>query len=149
MSECKPKQKSGPANKGGLSSISNILNILLGAFNMMQKPAQNIPPFLLLVGAELRPGMSARDLAANIISRMESDAGIPMGNIFGDGPNAIASAALIQAQEQISHIQSKAKVNTVIKPGSVQITAVGANAGGPIIVQGSNISLTQNTGILT
>ena len=148
MSECKPKQKSGPVTKTNLGSISKILNIVLGAFNMGQKPAQNIPPFLLLVGAEMRPGMSARDLAANVISRMESDAGIPMGDIFGDGPNAITEAMLIQSQEQISHIQTKAKVSTVIKPGSVQITAVGGNAGGPIVVQGSNVSLTQNSGIL-
>lgn len=148
MSECKPKQKSGPTTKTSLGSISKILNLLLGAFNMVQKPAQNIPPFLLLAGAEMRPGMSARDLAANVISRMESDAGIPMGDIFGDGPNAITEAMLIQSQEQISHIQTKAKVSTVIKPGSVQITAVGGNAGGPIVVQGSNVSLTQNSGIL-
>ena len=132
----------------GLNSISQVLKLLLGAFNLVQKPAQTIPPFLLLAGAELRPGMSGRDLAANVISRMESDAGIPMGDIFGDGPNAISSAMLIQAQEQISHIQTKAKVTSVIKPGSVQITAVGGNAGGPIVVQGSNVSLTQNSGIL-
>lgn len=148
MAECKPTQKNSTVPQSGLSSISKILNILLGAFNMMQKPTQNVPPFLLLAGAELRPGMSARDLAANVISRMESDAGIPMGDIFGDGPNAIASAMLIQAQEQVSHIQTKAKVNTVLKPGSIQITAVGGNAGGPIVVQGSNTSITQNTGIL-
>jgi hypothetical protein len=148
MSDCKTTQKSGPSVKGGLNSISQVLKLLLGAFNLVQKPAQTIPPFLLLAGAELRPGMSGRDLAANVISRMESDAGIPMGDIFGDGPNAISSAMLIQAQEQISHIQTKAKVTSVIKPGSVQITAVGGNAGGPIVVQGSNVSLTQNSGIL-
>ena len=148
MADCKPTKKSGPVTKTGLSSISQVLKLLLGAFNLVQKPAQTIPPFLLLAGAELRPGMSGRDLAANVISRMESDAGIPMGDIFGDGPNAISSAMLIQAQEQISHIQTKAKVTSVIKPGSVQITAVGGNAGGPIVVQGSNVSLTQNSGIL-
>jgi hypothetical protein len=148
MADCKPTKKSGPVTKTGLSSISQVLKLLLGAFSLMQKPAQTIPPFLLLAGAELRPGMSGRDLAANVISRMESDAGIPMGDIFGDGPNAISSAMLIQAQEQISHIQTKAKVTTVIKPGAVQITAVGGNAGGPIVVQGSNVSLTQNSGIL-
>jgi hypothetical protein len=148
MSDCKTTQKSGPVTQSGLGSISKVLKLLLGAFNLSQKPAQIIPPFLLLAGAELRPGMSGRDLAANVISRMEADAGIPMGDIFGDGPNAISSAMLIQAQEQVSHIQTKAKVTSVIKPGSVQITAVGGNAGGPIVVQGSNVSLTQNSGIL-
>jgi hypothetical protein len=148
MSECKPTQKNGPVTQSNMSSISKVLKLILGAFNLPQKPAPTIPPFLLLVGAELRPGMSARDLSANIISRLEADAGIPMGDIFGDGPNAISSAMLIQAQEQVSHIQTKAKISTVIKPGSIQITAVGGNAGGPIVVQGSNISITQNSGVV-
>lgn len=148
MSECKSTQKNGPVSQSGLSSISKILKLILGAFNLPQKPAPTIPPFLLLVGAELRPGMSARDLSANIISRLEADAGVPMGDIFGDGPNAISSAMLIQAQEQVSHIQTKAKISTVIKPGAIQITAVGGNAGGPIVVQGSNVSITQNSGVV-
>jgi hypothetical protein len=149
MSECKPSQKNGPVSQSGLSSISKVLKLLLSAFNLPQKPAPTIPPFLLLVGAELRPGMSARELAASTISRMEADIGIPMGNIFGDGPNAMASAMLVQAEEQISHIQTKAKVSSVIKPGSVQITAVGGNAGGPIVVQGSNTAITETSGIMT
>jgi hypothetical protein len=149
MSECKPTQKNGPISPSGLSSISKVLKLLLSAFNLPQKPALTIPPFLLLVGAELRPGMSARELAANTISRMESEAGVPMGDIFGDGPNAVKSVMLIQAEEQISHIQTKAKISTVIKPGSVQITAVGGNAGGPIVVQGSNTSITENSGIMS
>ena len=102
----------------------------------------------MLVGAELKPGMSGRELAANVISRMESEAGIPMSDIFADGPNAMAAAALVQAQEQISHIQQKASIQTVIKPGAMQISAVGANAGGPIVVQGSNIMPTGIKGVI-
>jgi hypothetical protein len=147
MSDCKSTEKIGGDKLSGLSSISKILNILSGIFDKTKKPAPNVPSFLLF-GAELRPGMSARDLAANTISRMESEAGIPMGDIFGDGPNAITEAVLLQAEEQIKHIQTKAKVNTVIKPGSIQLTGVGANAGGPVVIQGSNITPTQNTGIL-
>lgn len=142
MSECKSTEKIGPVSNTGLSSISKVLDILSGAFNITRNPSPTIPPFLLLVGAELKPGMSGRELSANIISRMESDGGIPMGDIFGDGPNAISSAMLIQAQEQVSHIQQKASVQTVIKPGSIQITAAGGNAGGPVVVQGSNITPT-------
>ena len=148
MLESKPTQKNGPISQSGISSMSKVLNLLSSAFNLPRKPAPKIPPFLLLAGAELRPGMSARELAANTISRMESEAGIPMGDIFGDGPNAVKSVMLIQAEEQISHIQTKAKVSSVIKPGSVQITAVGGNAGGPIVVQGSNTSITETSGIM-
>ena len=149
MSECKPTQKSGPQiDKKGLTSISSILDMVLSVFNIGQTPAPTVPPFLMLAGAELKPGMSGRELAANMISRMESDAGIPMGEIFADGPNAMAAAALIQAQEQVSHIQQKASIQTVIKPGSLQINAVGANAGGPIVVQGSNITPTGVKGVI-
>jgi hypothetical protein len=149
MGDCKPTQKSGPQMEPkGLSSISTILNMILGVFNLGQTPAQTIPPFLMLAGAELKPGMSGRELAANVISRMESEAGIPMGDIFADGPNAMAAAALVQSQEQVSHIQQKASIQTVINPGSVQISAVGANAGGPIVVQGANIMPTGVKGVI-
>lgn len=149
MGDCKPTQKSGPQlEPKGLSSISSILNMILSVFNIGQTPAQTIPPFLMLAGAELKPGMSGRELAANVISRMESEAGIPMSDIFADGPNAMAAAALVQAQEQISHIQQKASIQTVIKPGAMQISAVGANAGGPIVVQGSNIMPTGIKGVI-
>lgn len=140
MSECKPTQKNGPISPSGLSSISKVLKLLLSAFNLPQKPAPEIPPFLLLVGAELRPGMSARELAANTISRMESEAGIPMGDIFGDGPNGVKSTMLIQAEEQVLHIQTKAKSSSVIKPGSIQVTVVGG--------VGSNTSLTKTSGTI-
>lgn len=149
MGDCKSTQKSGPQiQTRGITSISTILNMVLNVFNIGQTPAQTIPPFLMLTGAELKPGMSGRELAANVISRMESEVGLPMGDIFADGPNAITSAVLVQAQEQISHIQQKASIQTVIKPGSVQISAVGANAGGPIVVQGSNVMPTGVKGVI-
>jgi hypothetical protein len=149
MQECKPTKKNGPTTQTSLSSISRVLNLLLNAFNLPKKPAPTIPPFLLLAGAELRPGMSARDLSANIISKMESKGGTPMGDIFGDGPNAITATMLIQSEEQIKHIQTKAKVSSIIKPGSVQITVVGSNAGGPLVATGSNTTMTENSGIMT
>lgn len=148
MKDCKSTEKAGPIDKGGLNSITQILKILLSAFNIGQKPATTIPPFLLLAGAELKPGMSGRNLAGNIISRMESEAGIPMGDVFADGPNAIAESVLISSQEEVSHIQQNAKVSSIIKPGSLQVTAAGANAGGPVVVQGANISLTQTSGVI-
>ena len=148
MKDCKSNEKSGPVTGGGLNSITQVLKLLLTAFNIGQKPATSIPPFLLLAGAELKPGMSGRNLAANIISRMESESGIPMGDVFADGPNAISEAMLISSQEQVSHIQQNAKVSTIIKPGAVQVTATGSAGPIPVVVQGTNISLTQTSGII-
>lgn len=149
MSECKPSQKNGPVSQSGLSSISKVLNLLLSAFNLPRKPYPKIPPFLLLVGAELRPGMSGRELAANIISKMESEVGVPMGDIFGDGPNAVKSLILLQSNENVKHITENGKVSAALGPGTVQMTAVGANAGGPVFVQGSNTSIASFSGIIS
>lgn len=138
MGDSKPKEKSGFENVD-LTSISNILKILLGAFKLFQKPAQPIPPPLLLVGKNLRPGMSARNLAARIISRYESDAGVPMGDVFDDGPNTEAMKVRIMAEEIVNMIQTEAKVDIAIDPGAIQITAAGSAGPIPVVVQGSNV----------
>ena len=137
MSDCKPKEKSG-FNEVDLTSISNILKIILGAFRMFQKPAQQIPPPLLLVGKNMRPGMSARNLAARVISRYESDAGVPMGDVYGDGPNKEALKVRIMAEEMVAMLQTEAKVDVAIDPGAIQITASGSAGPVPVVVQGAN-----------
>jgi hypothetical protein len=149
MSECKPTQKNGPISPSGLSSISKVLKLLLSAFNLPQKPYPKIPPFLLLIGAELRPGLSGRELAANIISKMESEAGVPMGDIFGDGPNAVKSLILLQSDENMKHIQENGVVSAAFGPGSVQVAVVGANAGGSFFATGSNTSIGEVRGTLS
>ena len=63
MADCKPTEKTINDNLD-LSSISTILKLITTAFNLFQKPVQSIPPPLLLIGKELRPGMSPRNLAA-------------------------------------------------------------------------------------
>jgi hypothetical protein len=130
------------------TSINDILKILNSAFSVGQKPAPPIPPFLLLTGVNLRPGMSGRNLAANIISRLESDAGIQMGDIFGDDNNAMSNAVLIISEEIIKHIQENAKVSNIILPGSIQVTAIGSAGPIPVVVQGANTTLTQSNGIV-
>lgn len=146
--DCKSTQKNIPEATKGLTSITKILNLLLGVFNLGQKPAPIIPPFLLLAGAKLKPGMSGRNLAANIISRMESEAGIPMGDIFADGPNKTAAAMLIQCQEQVSHIQQNAKVSTAIIPGSILVRGIVTTPSGPAPFEGTNMTPTGVDGII-
>ena len=146
--DCKTDEKTSIDTGNKLTSINKVLDILLGAFNLIKKPSPTVPPFLLLAGAKLKPGMSARNLSANVISRMESDIGIPMGDVFADGPNAISAAMLVQAQEQISHIQQTAKRTTVLDPGSIQVQGIGASIAGPVSFNGSNINAPATNGII-
>ena len=137
MSDCKPSEKT-PTGDVDLTSISNILNIILGLFNAFQTPAARLPPPLLLLGKNLRPGMSARNLAARTISRLESEVGLPMGNIFSDGPNREALKVKLMSEEIVSMIQTEAKVDVAIGQGAIQITAAGTAGPLPVVVQGSN-----------
>ncbi len=138
MSDCRPTDKS-LNNKPDLSSISSILNIILGAFKLVQTPAQQIPPPLLLVGKNSRPGMSARNLAARMISRFESEAGVSMGNVFANGDNKEAIKLTIIAEEIVSMIQTEAKVDVLIDPGAINVTVTGSAGPIPVAGQGANI----------
>ena len=138
MAECKPSEKS-PVDDVDLSSISSILNMVSGVFRLMQQPVRAIPPPLLLIGKNLRPGMSARNLAARTISRVESESGVPMGDVFSDGPNTDALKIKIMSEELVSMIQTEAKVDVAINPGAIQVTSSGTAGPIPVVTQGSNV----------
>ena len=138
MSDCKPTDKS-TNSKPDVSSISSILNIILGAFKLLQTPAQQIPPPLLLIGKNSRPGMSARNLGARMIARYESEAGVSMGNMFADGDNKGAIMVMIMAEEIVSMIQTEAKVDILIDPGAINVTITGTAGPIPVAGQGANI----------
>jgi hypothetical protein len=142
MAECKPKEKS--FEDADLTSITNILKILLAAFKLIGKPARKIPPPLLLLGKNLRPGMSARNLSARIISRYESDAGVPMGDIFADGPNTEALKVRIMSEEMVKMLQTEAISQVSIDPGAIKSSVSGF--AGPVPVAGVATSVLPVTG---
>ena len=147
MAECRTTPE---IDKGtDLTSLSNVLNLILGAFRLMQQPAQTIPPPLVLVGKNSRPGMSSRNLAARSIARMESDAGIPMGDVFSDGDNAIPMLVRIISDEFVTMLQTEASVTVAMDPGAVQVTASGSAGPIPVVVQGSNTLFFSGGGGLT
>jgi hypothetical protein len=139
MSDCKQTEK---INKDNLdtSSLRSILNTINTLFRSNQTPATVLPPALLLVGKNFRPGMSARNLAARTIARTESDSGIPMGDVFADAPNREAQKILIESEEIVSMIQTEAKVSVAIDVGTIQVTSTGFAGPYPLVAQGGNIT---------
>jgi hypothetical protein len=145
MSECKSNNKKMTPNQSGsnvsnldLSSMSNILETLLCVFNKAKTPARSLPPQLLLIGKNFRPGMSARNLAGRIISKLESESNIPMGDVFADGQNSEASKMKVVSEELVNMLQTEAKVDVAIDPGAIQVTSTGSAGPVPVITQGSN-----------
>ncbi len=144
---CKNNSKKEPKSSFDISSISGLLKVILGAFNLPTTPVSALPPVLIMTGAKMRPGLSASKIAARIISR-QTDAGKPSGDIFGDGPNVDEAMEVIRVDEIINAILTEAKVDVVIPPGT-QISAVGVgNMGAPVVSQGATTGMAVGDGIV-
>jgi len=142
---CSPNLSNSNSNSKK-SSMSNILSLLEAAFNIPRKPLTKLPPQLLIVGAKLRPGLSARMITSKIIAR-QSEAGAPSGAIFKDGKNVMESMINVVTEEVVNALLLDAKIEIVIPPG-VQVTATGANGGGPIVVQGATTNMATGDGVI-
>jgi hypothetical protein len=130
-----------------LSSINGVLNVLLSAFKTPNPPVEPLPPPLITVGAKLRPGVSAKEIASRIISR-QSEAGLPVGNLFGDGPNTSEAMLLIQIEEIVNSILTESVVNVSIPPGVPVLTVGTGNLGFPVVSMGITTSFAIGDGII-
>tara|TARA_R110000772_G_scaffold17946_1_gene49797 strand:- start:42887 stop:43333 length:447 start_codon:yes stop_codon:yes gene_type:complete len=143
---CNQQEKEKSNFEDDSSSMSNILNMIRSVFNSNISSVQSVPPPLLLIGKNLRPGMSARNLTGRILSRMESDSNIPSSDIFLDGTNNEAKKVRVMSEEIVKMVQTEAKVDIVVDPGSIQVLSTGSAGPIPVVVQGSNINLVSGGG---
>ena len=143
MADAKPIPSSG----FNLSSINGVLNTVLSAFSIPQTPVEPLPPPLIMVGAKLRPGLSAQSIASEIISK-QPNSGRVVGDVFADGPNVEEAMEVIRVQAIIDAILNEAKVDVVIPPG-VSVSTVGVgNLGAPVVSQGATTSMGIGDGII-
>ena len=140
--ECRTDSKSLNLDGLDLTQITEVINVIVDLFNAGKTAANQIPPELLALGARLKSGMSARDLAADTLVMFETELGIPMGNdvTYGES-NSVSSAFVAMSKTVVEHIQDNASVQGAIAPAGLNITAVGGNAGGSITVQGTNTTV--------
>jgi hypothetical protein len=147
MSECTRSSQKSTTSNGSVSSMSSILKILLSAFSMMKQPADTLPPPLVFIGAKMRPGLSARDMASRVISRFsESDA--ISGEIFQEGNNVMTALEVIRMEEVVNAIQTEMKITSTIDPGAILVQANGVGfAGFPVASVGTNVMIVPSNGV--
>ena len=147
MAECTRSSQKSTTSNGSVSSMSSILKILLSAFSMMKQPADTLPPPLVFIGAKMRPGLSARDMASRVISRFsESDA--ISGEIFQEGNNVMTALEVIRMEEVVNAIQTEMKITSTIDPGAILVQANGVGfAGFPVASVGTNIMIVPSNGV--
>lgn len=128
-------------------SINSIIAAILAAFSIPDEPVTKLPPPTLVVGANLRPGLSTSDIASRIISR-QSEAGLVVGNVFEDGDNTAERMELIRIEEIINALQTEGKIEIAIAPG-VGVQAIGiGNLGAPVVVQGFTTTIASGVGVI-
>jgi len=126
--------------------ISDVIKIIKSSFKFNESPVTPLPPPLVYSGALLRTGVSVRKIAARIISR-QSEAGAPVGALTDGSDNISEKMEVIRIEEIMNALLTEAVIEVVIPPG-VSVTAVGGNAGGPIVVQGTTVTLGIGKGII-
>lgn len=133
------------ANKFFENTIQTITGIIKNLFKV-PSPLTPISKEEILLGAKFREGLSAIDIASKIIER-KKEAGIGIGTLPSGAENIELKMEMIRVEEIVNALLTKAKIEVSIPPGT-QITAVGGNAGGPIVVQGATIQISKGEGII-
>ncbi len=140
-------EKAGPSTGVELSSIGSIIQVVNAAFSMPQQPVTALPPPLIMLGGSMRTGLSSKEISSRVISR-QSEAGAPVGDIWGDGNNVMEGLISIICEEVVYAIQNESVVNVVVPPG-ISLTATGAgNYGAPVISQGYTTNYKEANGII-
>lgn len=128
-------------------NIDQIIATILAILNSGKTPALPIPAPLVLTGGFTRTGMSARDMAKEVILRQQ-EAGVPIGNLPSGAENISEKMERIRMEVIIKHLLENAKF-TVALPAGIPITAVGASPLGPVVVQGTTVGLGIGTAVIS
>ena len=127
--------------------IEEIIQFILSVINSGKTPALPIPPPLVLTGGFTRSGMSARDMAKEIIFRQQ-EAGAPIGNLPSGAENISEKMERIRMEVITQHLLENAKF-TVVLPAGIPVTATGTCAVGPVVVQGVTVGLGTGTAVMS
>lgn len=98
----------------------------------------SIPAIVMLCSLAKRPGLSTIISVINITQSFKKK-GIPTEENEDGTPNLNVQMAYAIVDEVYRALREDANVQGAIAPGAINITANGANAGGPIVVQGANL----------
>ena len=129
------------------TSIQNICDGINKALEAIRIPFTYIPATILVCSAIKRPGLSAMLIASNIIKR-QSEAGAPCGPAADGSANVAEAMERIRVEEMVKALKMDARVQIGIPIGGIQITGTGANAGGPVTINGFNINAPHGDGVV-
>ena len=126
--------------------ISDITSILFGSLSLPEPPLPPLPTALIATGGAAKTGLSARKIAARIISR-QSEAGAPVGPMTNGEDNISEAMEFIRIEEIVSAIQTEMMIEIGVLPGA-QINGIGTTIPptAPIVIQGVTTNFSRGYG---
>ena len=128
-------------------TIDKIAQAMQKAIEKTRIPANTLPALLLFCTAMKRPGLSASKIAANAISN-HTALGIPTDENPDGSPNVINQYTYNIVKSVVDAIKDDGVVQVAIPAGTLMIQVNGANAGGPVVSVGTNITNTIAKGLI-
>ena len=120
-------------------SIKQICESITKLFTNALPPFPQLPRILLVCSMIKRQGLSAIRSTSNIVKDLNK-LGIPTGPMPDGSPNLTVAFAFASTKENFRALKKDASVQVGVQLGSMMITGFGANAGGPVNIQGVNTS---------
>lgn len=129
-----------------MSAITRIVDTINGVLEKARTPIIPIPAILLLCSVFKRPGLSPMMMASRIIKR-QSEFGANTGVLPNGESNMMNSLISVICEEVVREVQTNCVIESVVAPGTIFITGEGANAGGPVVITGTNTNPVKATGL--
>lgn len=127
--------------------ISSVVEKISTIMESVNTPANILPPMLLKCTSLLRTGLSAYKITAKIIQNNKK-IGIPTEENPDGTTNLINAYTYNTVRELVDAIKNDASVQVAVPASSLLIQANGGNAGGPIVVTGTNLMDSIANGIM-
>ncbi len=119
--------------------IEQICKTILKYFENVRTPFPQLSRILLVCSMIRRPGLSTIQSVANITKDLNR-LGIPTGPMPDGSANLTVAFAFANTKEIYRGIKKDMSIQVGIQPGSAMIFGTGANAGGPVTIQGTVVT---------
>jgi len=128
-------------------TVAGVVGAVAGKIAAARRPARKLPSVLNYATAMRRPGLSETIISTNIIEG-NGKFGINTGQNPDGSENVVNMFVKNVVDCVIKAIREDAVVHCTIPTGAITVQVEGANAGGPVVAVGQNITTITVPGII-
>lgn len=128
-------------------TIQSICDAITTFMDKYRHPFPQLSRALLVCAVPKRPGLSTIYSVSNIVKDLNK-LGIPTGPMPDGTPNLTVAFVYANTKEIYRAMKKDASVQVGFQPGTMAIFGTGGNAGGPVVINGTNTSFGDGYGTI-